>query len=127
MTNIETQLPQRGTMQEKLASKEATVIGMNMRIGDIHDKMEDYDRSIITIVTGIAERRDLARVNDNCEHIVNDFIRTKLHIDCEMSFDRVHRLGRYSPFQRFPRPTVVKFTFYKDEVFKAVARSDVSV
>ena len=74
------------------------------------------------IFTGIAERRDLARVNDNCERMVKDFIRTELHIENEISFDRVHRLGRYSRFQRFPRPIVAKFTFYKDkELVRAAA------
>ena len=52
--------------------------------------------------------------NENCERKLKEFIRTELHIERDIQFDRVHQLGRYSRSQRFHRPIVSKFTFYKD-------------
>ena len=52
--------------------------------------------------------------SENCERKLKELIRTELHIERDIQFDRVHRLGRYSRSQRFHRPIVAKFTFYKD-------------
>ena len=46
MTNIETQISQIGTIKEKLSTHETKVISMNMRVGEMQDKIDDYDRSI---------------------------------------------------------------------------------
>lgn len=51
---------------------------------------------------------------ENCERKVKEFIQTELHINKDIQLDRVHRLGRFSPSQRFHRPIVAKFTFFKD-------------
>ena len=182
MTNIETQISQIGTIKEKMATHETKVISMNMRVGEMQDKIDDYDRSIhyysqtcddlirsntslkenvenLTtkveylqkqqtdinirqsnadeklidiqwrsmrenlIFTGISEPWDRSKVNDYCESMVREFIRDELHIDKEISFDRVHRLGRYSRYQRYPRPIVAKFTYYKDKELVRVAAS----
>ena len=182
MTNIETQISQIGTIKEKLSTHETKVISMNMRVGEMQDKIDDYDRSIhyysqtcddlirsntslkenvenLTtkveylqnqqtdinirqsnadeklidiqwrsmrenlIFTGISEPWDRSKVNEYCKSMVREFIRDELHIDKEISFDRVHRLGRYSRYQRYPRPIVVKFTFYKDKELVRVAES----
>ena len=44
-----------------------------------------------------------------------------MRIQKEIHFDRVHRLGFYNPQQKYPRPIVAKFTFYKD---KELVRSE---
>ena len=65
------------------------------------------------IFSGLAEATDTR--NENCERKVKEFIRTELHIEKDIQFDRVHRLGRYSASQRYHRPIVAKFTFYRDK------------
>lgn len=36
---------------------------------------------------------------------------------CEISFERVHRMGRWNEFNEHPRNIVAKFTYYKDREF----------
>ena len=62
------------------------------------------------IYTGLAEHA--GRGTENCENKVREFISTELGIRQDMSFDRVHRLGRFSLSQRFDKPIVAKFTFF---------------
>ena len=72
------------------------------------------------IFTGLAEHA--GRGTENCENKVREFINTELGIQQDISFDRVHRLGRFSQSQRFDRPIVAKFTFFKDkEMVRATA------
>lgn len=74
------------------------------------------------IFSGIPESRNPGLEVENCEFMIKDFIRTELNIQKEISFDRVHRLGRYSEFQKYPRPIIAKFTFFKDkELVRTVA------
>lgn len=65
------------------------------------------------IFSGIPEYRNPGLEVENCEFMIKDFIRTELNIQKEISFDRVHRLGRYSQFQKYPRPIIANFTFLK--------------
>lgn len=66
------------------------------------------------LFTGLSESAVYPN-NENCESKIKEFIRNELHIEKNILFDRVHRLGRYSPAQRFPRPIVAKFTYYADK------------
>lgn len=52
---------------------------------------------------------------ENCESLVKEFIRNQMRIEREIEFDRVHRLGRYMQNQRYPRPIIAKFTYFKDK------------
>ena len=38
-----------------------------------------------------------------------------MRVTKEIEFDRVHRIGRFRQDQRYPRPIVAKFTYYKDK------------
>lgn len=67
------------------------------------------------IFYGIPESEVDQRAPENCELIIKNFIRMEMNIDKDIQFDRVHRLGRYFETQRYPRPIVAKFTFFKDK------------
>ena len=55
------------------------------------------------------------QATENCEMIIKNFIRMEMNISKDIPFDRVHRLGRYFDQQRFPRPIMAKFTYFKDK------------
>lgn len=74
------------------------------------------------VFTGINESNLHQGETENCEIIIKTFLRNEMRIEREIHFDRVHRLGFYNPQQKYPRPIVAKFTFYKDkELVRSVA------
>ena len=65
--------------------------------------------------TGIDEEEAESEVkNKNCEKKICDFIFKDLGINDQMTFDRVHRIGKYCPEQKYQRPIVAKFHSFKD-------------
>ena len=60
------------------------------------------------IFSGIPENR-----NEDCEAVLQDFLDRKLNIQ-DISFERVHRMGKYREYSEKPRNIVAKFSFYKD-------------
>jgi hypothetical protein len=62
------------------------------------------------VFCGIHEERD----EDDCEQVVRKFLRDKLKITDDISFERVHRIGKPNEFSVKPRNIVAKFSFYKD-------------
>lgn len=67
------------------------------------------------IFSGIPETELRRGEHENCESLVKEFIRNQMRIEREIEFDRVHRLGRYMQNQRYPRPIIAKFTYFKDK------------
>lgn len=67
------------------------------------------------IFSGIPETTDYFENGEDCEQTIHEFIKNELHTEDNIQFDRAHRLGRFSRTQLFPRPIVVKFTYYKDK------------
>ena len=61
------------------------------------------------IFCGIEEDR-----HEDCEEKLRDFLQRKLRIDYSVSFERVHRLGKYREYAEKPRNIVAKFSFFKD-------------
>ncbi|XP_062577804.1 uncharacterized protein LOC134239653 [Saccostrea cucullata] len=64
------------------------------------------------VFTGIPEYRD-----ENCEEVLQYFLKTKLKIYDEIPLERVHRLGKPDEYRTKPRNIVAKFSFYKDREF----------
>lgn len=77
------------------------------------------------IFSGIPESELGPNEYEDCENLIKSFIREQMHVARDIQFDRVHRLGRFKRTQRYPRPIVAKFTYYKDkeEVRKAAPKS----
>lgn len=67
------------------------------------------------VFSGIDEATQFKEKGENCEDLIQEFIKNELQITDNISFDRVHRLGRFNPRHRYPRPIVAKFTYYKDK------------
>ena len=67
------------------------------------------------IFSGIPETELRRGEQENCESLVKEFIRNQMRIEREIEFDRVHLLGRYMQNQRYSRPIIAKFTYFKDK------------
>ncbi|XP_062594181.1 uncharacterized protein LOC134255674 [Saccostrea cucullata] len=64
------------------------------------------------IFSGIWEEK-----NEDTEAVLQEFIYCKFKSGYEISFERVHRMGKWSEFNEFPRNIVAKFSFFKDREF----------
>lgn len=61
------------------------------------------------VFSGIHEER-----GENTEEILQEFIKRKFRIDYDVSFERVHRMGKWSEHNLYPRNIVAKFTYFKE-------------
>lgn len=92
---------------DKKCKELETAINTSFEIREKVDDLESRSLRENLLFFGINETQ-----GENCEDLVSDLIKTKLEIDKQIEFDRVHRLG-----QRYPgktRPIVAKFHKYKD-------------
>jgi hypothetical protein len=64
------------------------------------------------VFSGIPEQ-----IGEDTEAILQDFIQRKYRLNYETSFERVHRIGKWSEFNVHPRNIVAKFTYFKDREF----------
>ncbi|XP_062619728.1 uncharacterized protein LOC134281270 [Saccostrea cucullata] len=64
------------------------------------------------IFSGIWEEK-----NEDTEAVLQEFIYRKFKPGYEISFERVHRMGKWSEFNEYPRNIVAKFSFFKDREF----------
>ncbi|XP_062618873.1 uncharacterized protein LOC134280478 [Saccostrea cucullata] len=55
--------------------------------------------------------------NEDTEAVLQEFIYRKFKPGYEISFERVHRMGKWNEFNEFPRNIVAKFSFFKDREF----------
>lgn len=77
------------------------------------------------IFTGISEPYLPEGEFENVEGTLRQFLREEMNIDRDIAFDRVHRLGRYDMYKKYPRPIIAKFERYRDKetVRKAAPQS----
>ena len=77
------------------------------------------------IFTGIPEPYLPEGEYENVEGTLRQFLRDEMDIDRQIAFDRVHRLGRYDMYKKYPRPIIAKFERYRDKeaVRKAAPQS----
>lgn len=77
------------------------------------------------IFTGIPEPYLPEGEFENVEGTLRQFLRDEMDIDRDIAFDRVHRLGRYDMYKKYPRPIIAKFERYRDKeaVRKAAPQS----
>lgn len=64
------------------------------------------------VFSGIPEQR-----GEDTEALLQDSLQKKYKLEYEISFERVHRMGRWNEFNEHPRNIVAKFTYYKDREF----------
>lgn len=65
------------------------------------------------VFSGIEKQRG----EKNTEACLQDFIKRKLKPDYEISFERVHRIGKWNELTERPLNIMAKFTFFKDSEF----------
>lgn len=80
---------------------------------------EDLQKSVVDlksrsmrdnlVFSGIPERDD-----EDCEEVIQNFLKTKLKLVDDISFERVHRMGKKDEFRTKPRRIVAKFSFFRD-------------
>ena len=54
---------------------------------------------------------------EDTEAVLQNFLQRKFKLGYEISFERVHRIGKWNEFSEYPRSIVAKFTYYKDREF----------
>lgn len=64
------------------------------------------------LILGIAEER-----REDTEAILQNFLQTKYELDYDISYKRVHRMGKWSEFREWPRNIIVKSSYFKDREF----------
>nr|XP_022331758.1 uncharacterized protein LOC111129597 [Crassostrea virginica] len=64
------------------------------------------------VFTGIPEERD-----EDTEALIQNLIQRKYKPDYQISFERVHRLGKPNDFSERPRNIVAKFSYFKDREY----------
>ena len=69
------------------------------------------------IFSGIKEPKLPRGMYENVEMSLRTFLREEMNIERDIPFDRVHRLGKYDPEQKYPRPIVAKFEKFRDKEF----------
>lgn len=77
---------------------------------------EDLQKSVVDlksrsmrnnlVFSGIPEHDD-----EDCVEVIQNFLKTKLKLDNNISFERVHRMGKRDEFRTKPRRIVAKFYF----------------
>ena len=96
------------------------------RIAEELEKMKETDEKMLNsmtdlkvrsmrdnlIFTGIPEQK-----GEDTEELLQDFIQRKYKLDYTISFERVHRIGKWREFNEHPRNIVAKFTYFKDREF----------
>ena len=73
------------------------------------------------IFTGICEPELTRGQYENVENTLKRFLITEMQIDIDIKFDRVHRLGRSSYHQPYPRPIIARFESFKDREYVRAA------
>lgn len=91
--------------------EQLTSITNNLKtLKDQHLDLQSRSMRDNLIFTGIDEQREESA--DMCEQMLNKFIEEKLGITDEISFHRVHRMGRKQTNKNCP--IVAKFVNFKD-------------
>ena len=81
-------------------------------------KLESHSRRNNLNFFNIPEKKDESF--ENSETILRNFMVAELKISKDVddiSFERVHRIGKSSPTESKPRPLIAKFTYHKDKEF----------
>ena len=82
-------------------------------------KLESYSRRNNLNFFNIPEKNDESFENSETNlrnFMVAEFKISKEDVD-DISFERVHRIGKSSPTESKPRPLIAKFTYHKDKEF----------
>ncbi|XP_062594817.1 uncharacterized protein LOC134256179 [Saccostrea cucullata] len=88
---------------------------LNKENAEIRDSIIDLKARSMRdnlVFSGIPEQK-----GEDTEEVLQLFLRKKFRLDCELSFERVHRMGKFREFSEKPRNIVAKFTYFKDREY----------
>ncbi|XP_062568339.1 uncharacterized protein LOC134230520 [Saccostrea cucullata] len=88
---------------------------INKENAEIRDSIVDLKTRSMRdnlMFSGIPEQK-----GEDTEGVLQLFLRKKFKLDYEISFERVHRLGKFTEFSDRPRNIVAKFTYFKDREY----------
>ena len=93
----------------------AMVLEQAKLIRDEGLRLKQYSQRNNLIVTGVSETGKY----ENCVDILDEIFYQHLWVDVKHSIDKAHRLGKFRPNQRRPRPIIVRFATHsaKEQVF----------
>ena len=105
--------------QEDIISKYVKLVKKMICMEETDEKMQNSMTDLKvrsmrdnSIFTGIPEQK-----GEDTEELLQDFIQRKYKLDYTISFERVHRIGKWREFNEHPRNIVAKFTYFKDREF----------
>lgn len=99
------------SLEDKHSSLEQKTDNTDERVTDIQWRCMREN----LLFCGIPEATNYKDEGENCEQILQTFIKNNLGIEREIPLDRAHRLGRFKKDNARPRPIVAKFTYFKDK------------
>lgn len=80
---------------------------------------EDLQKSVVDlksrsmrenlVFSGIPEHDE-----KDCEEVIQNFLKTRLKLDNNISFKRVHKMGERDEFQTKPRRIMARISFFRD-------------
>ncbi len=109
-------------INEKLHNQEKKIESMEMKFEEIQElKLENRKlKEDLEALQAYGRRENLVFLNipeqtgENCRDVLNNFLKsTKLNLQEEIKFQRVHRLGPANS-KGGPRPIIARFLFYPD-------------
>ncbi|XP_062570261.1 uncharacterized protein LOC134232323 [Saccostrea cucullata] len=97
---------------EELNSSVHTLKKKNVELQESITDLRSRSMRDNLVFCGIPEKR-----NENCEVVLRNFIKDKMKIYDYISFERVHRMGKFEEFNTKPRNIVAKFSFFQDREY----------
>lgn len=109
-------------LREENASLKKRNDDLEARVGDMEDKLDDLEgRSRRNNVLFYGLPKPSNETGEACEKTVQEFLKSKMGLNKDVQFDRVHRTGN-----KPTSPIIARCTFYKDKVLILKGKSELS-
>ncbi|XP_061187170.1 uncharacterized protein LOC133195342 [Saccostrea echinata] len=99
-------------MDKELNSSVHTLKKKNVELQESITDLRSRSMRDNLVFCGIPEKR-----NENCKTVLHNFLKHKMKIDDYISFERVHRMGKFDEYNTKPRNIVAKFSFFQDNCY----------
>ena len=120
-TNLDYLYDLCSTLDKQHEELRSLMKGMNLEISQLSSEnqmlktklndQENYTRRNNLIFKQIPEVR-----GQNVELLIRDLLADKFGMQ-DVRIERLHRLGQYRQFKKYPRPIIVRFSYYPDREF----------
>ena len=132
-TSVEAIKKNNDEMKSELTNMKSELVAVKKKNKTLEDRLIDMQSRSMRdnlIFYNIKEEEKVGRdvpeeEKVTTEEILHDFIKAKMKIESEVSFERAHRMGKHRGTGERPRPIVAKFTFHKQR--EKVRKSSVNL